>query len=401
MIGPDQIKELAKSSPSSIVLLAIDGLGGLPRPETGKTELEEATTPNLDFVAANGICGLADPIAPGITPGSAPGHLALFGYDPLRFTIGRGVLEALGIGFDLRESDIAARGNFCTVDERGLVLDRRAGRISTETCSRLCQLLGAIPLSDVELFMAPVKEHRFVAVFRGQGLSSQLTDSDPQQVGLPLKPIIALSEQAKKTASLANEFVARAKEALAHSEPANMILLRGFSAHPRFPLFSEIYKLKPAAIAAYPMYRGLAQVVGMEILETGDAIEDEFDTLIRHYGEYDFFYLHIKQTDSAGEDGDFERKARIIEQVDALLPRLLALEPDVLIIASDHSTPAVLKSHSWHPVPFLLYSKWCQPDAVREFSERACAAGALGRFPATQIMPLALAHALKLEKFGA
>jgi 2,3-bisphosphoglycerate-independent phosphoglycerate mutase len=401
MIGPDQIKELAKSSPSKIVLLVIDGLGGLPRPDTGKTELEEARTPNFDFIAANSICGLADPVASGITPGSAPGHLALFGYDPLRFTIGRGVLEALGIGFDLREGDVATRGNFCTVNKGGLVLDRRAGRISTETCSQLCQLLSAIHLGDVELFVTPVKEHRFVAVFRGQGLSPELTDSDPQQVGLPPKPVTPLSAEAKKTASLANEFIARAKEALAHSEPANMILLRGFSEHPRFPLFSEIYKLKPAAIAAYPMYRGLAQVVGMEILETGDTIESEFDTLIKHYPEYDFFYLHIKPTDSAGEDGDFERKARIIEQIDALLPRLLALKPDVLIIASDHSTPAMLKSHSWHPVPVLLYSKWCRPDAVREFSESACAAGALGRFPSTQIMPLALAHALKLEKFGA
>ena len=401
MIEFNQIKELAKPSSIKIILLVIDGLGGLPRPETGKTELEEARTPNLDLLAAESICGLIDPIAPGITPGSAPGHLALFGYDPLKFTIGRGILEALGIGFDLREGDVAARGNFCTVDRSGSVLDRRAGRIPTERCAELCRLLSNIVLNEAELLVEPVKEHRFVAVFRGQELSAELTDSDPQQVGLRPKDITPLCPQAARTADIANEFIAKAKEALAHSEPANMVLLRGFSKHPDFPTLGELYKLKSAAIAAYPMYRGLAEVVGMEILETGDAIEDEFDTLIGHYQEYDFFYLHIKRADSAAEDGDFEGKVRIIEQVDALLPRLLALKSAVLIVTSDHSTPAILRAHSWHPVPVLLHSQWCRPDDVHEFSERACASGGLGRFPATQLMPLALAHALRLGKFGA
>lgn len=401
MIEFSQIKELAKPSSTKIVLLVIDGLGGLPRPETGKTELEEARTPHLDLIAAGSICGLIDPIAPGITPGSAPGHLALFGYDPLKFTIGRGVLEALGIGFDIKEGDVACRGNFCTMDRSGSVSDRRAGRIPTERCAELCRLLSNIVLNGVELLVEPVREHRFLAVFRGPDLSAELTDSDPQQVGLPPKDIAPLHPQATRTAKIANEFIAKAKEALADSGPANMVLLRGFSQQPHFPTLGELYKLKSAAIAAYPMYRGLAKVIGMAILETGDAIEDEFDTLARHYQEYDFFYLHIKQTDSAGEDGDFEGKVRIIEHIDALLPRLLALEPDVLIITADHSTPAILRAHSWHPVPFLLYSRWCRPDSVHEFSERACATGGLGRFPATQIMPLALAHALRLEKFGA
>jgi 2,3-bisphosphoglycerate-independent phosphoglycerate mutase len=401
MISLEQMKGLSRVSPSKIVLLVMDGLGGLPRPETGKTELEEAKTPNLDQLARKGVCGLIDPVSPGITPGSAPGHLALFGYDPLKFIIGRGILEAIGIGLELGEEDVAVRGNFCTLDQNGLLLNRRAGRIPTEVCSQLCQLLNNITLSGAELLVAPVREHRFVAIFRGEALSAELSDSDPQQVGQAPKSVVPLSPQAARMAEIANEFIAKAKETLAHSEPANMILLRGFSQLPQLPSLNEVYKLKPAAIAAYPMYRGLAKLVGMEILQTGNTIEEEFDTLTEHYQEYDFFYLHVKQTDSAGEDGDFERKFRIIEQVDALLPRLLALEPDVLIVTADHSTPALLKAHSWHPVPTLLYSKWCRLDDVHKFSERACARGSLGRLPALYVMPLAMAHALKLAKFGA
>jgi 2,3-bisphosphoglycerate-independent phosphoglycerate mutase len=262
-------------------------------------------------------------------------------------------------------------------------------------------LLSTIKLNDVEIEVAAVREHRFVVLFQGQGLSAELGDSDPQQVGLEPKPIIPLSTEAIMTALSVNEFIARAGELLADSQPANMVLLRGFSKRPTLPTLEELYKLNPAAIATYPMYRGLAKLMGMDILETGGSISDELDTLSQYYDDYDFFYVHIKQTDSAGEDGDFEGKVRVIEEVDALLPRLTSLEPDVLIVTADHSTPAVLKGHSWHPVPFLLRSKWCLPDDVPEFSERACAAGALGRFPATQVMPLALAHALRLEKFGA
>ncbi len=401
MVSLDQLKELSRPSSSKIVLLVIDGLGGLPRPETWRTELEEARTPNFDSLCADSVCGLAELVATGITPGSAPGHLALFGYDPLRFTIGRGALEALGIGFDLRKGDVAARGNFCTVDREGLVLDRRAGRISSDICTELCRQLSGIALDGADLLVSPVKEHRFVAVFRGEGLSAELSDSDPQQVGLAPRSVISLSHQAARTAEIANDFLAQAKAALDQSQPANMVLLRGFSQHPDFPSLGELYKLRPAAIAAYPMYRGLAKVVGMEVLETGDTIADEFDTLAKHYQDYDFFYVHIKQADSAGEDGDFERKVRVIEEVDAQMPRLLALDPDVLIITADHSTPALLRAHSWHPVPVLLHSRWCRVDDARQFSGRACATGALGRFPATQIMPLALAHALRLDKFGA
>ena len=395
------IKETTRSSPTKIALLVIDGLGGLPNPETGKTELETANTPNLDKLAAKGICGLIDPVSPGITPGSAPGHLALFGYNPISFNIGRGVLEAIGIDFDLQPEDVAARGNFCTVDATGLVIDRRAGRISTQKCSELCQLLDGLVIENTKIFVCPVREHRFIAVFRGQGLAPDISDSDPQQLGVAPKSITALSLETDKMAGIANQFIAQAKTTLAEHFPANMILLRGFSKLPQLPTMGEVYKLKPAAIASYPMYRGLAKLVGMEILETGTTIEDEFATLKRNYTNYDFFFLHIKETDSAGEDGDFDRKVRIIEQVDKALAELINMEPDVIVVTGDHSTPALLRGHSWHPVPVFLYSKWCRPDKVSQFSESACILGGLGRFPATQIMPLAMANALKLTKFGA
>jgi len=400
-ISLEIIKGIAIPSPSKIVLLVIDGLGGLPNPETGKTELETANIPNLDRLATKGICGVTDPVSPGITPGSAPGHLALFGYDPVAFNIGRGVLEAIGIDFDLQPGDVAARGNFCTVDENGLVIDRRAGRVANEKCTELSQLLDGQLIDNVRVFVCPVREHRFVAVFRGEGLVPEVSDSDPLLVGVAPKSITALSPEASRLASVANKFVAQAKVVLAEHYPANMVLLRGFSQHPHLPSMSEIYKLKPAAIASYPMYRGLAKLVGMEVLKTGTTIEDEFMTLKQSYPNYDFFFLHIKGADNAGEDGDFQRRVGIFEQIDSTIPGLTSLEPDVIVVTGDHSTPAMLKGHSWHPVPILLYSKWCRPDRVSEFSEPACTSGGLGRFPATQVMPLAMANALKLTKFGA
>ena len=401
IIGLELVKGIARPSPTKIVLLVIDGLGGLPKPETDKTELETANTPNLDQLAAKGICGLIDPVSRGITPGSAPGHLALFGYDPLSFTIGRGVLEAVGIDFDLQPRDVAARGNFCSMDEANSITDRRAGRISTEKCTELCRLLDGLLIDGVRLLVHPVREHRFIVVFRGDGLAADVSDSDPQQIGVVPNDVTPLHPGADRMASIANQFVSQSKTMLVEHYPANMVLLRGFSQHPRFPTMSEVYKLKPAAIANYPMYRGLAKLVGMEILEAGTTIEDEFITLKQNYIDYDFFFLHVKQADAAGEDGDFDRKVRVIEQVDNALINLINMEPDVIVVTGDHSTPALLKGHSWHPVPVLLYSKWCRPDRVSEFSESACLSGGLGRFPATQIMPLAMANALKLTKFGA
>ncbi|MFC1860124.1 2,3-bisphosphoglycerate-independent phosphoglycerate mutase [Chloroflexota bacterium] len=395
------MRSVAKPSSSKIVLVIIDGLGGLPKPDTGKTELETAHTPNLDKLAVEGVCGLSHPVSLGITPGSAPGHLALFGYNPVTYQIGRGVPEALGIDFNLQPNDVAVRGNFCSVDEKGVVTDRRAGRIPTDKCAELCHLLDGQVIEGVTVYVRPVREHRFIVVFRGDNLGADVNDSDPQQVGMAPLAFSAQTPEASSMSRIANQFVAEARIVLAEQEPANMFLLRGFSKQPRFPTMGEIYKLKPAAIAIYPMYRGLAKLVGMEILETGTTIEDEFTTLKQHYANYDFFFLHVKGTDSAGEDGDFDKKVRIIEQADKALSDLLALVPDVIVVVGDHSTPALLKGHSWHPSPVLLYSKWCRPDNVTEFSESACLSGGLGQIPAAQIMPLVMANALKLNKFGA
>lgn len=401
MIGFEHLKKLSHTSPSKIVLLIIDGVGGLPHSKTGKTELESAEKPNLDQIAKESVCGLIDPVSPGITPGSAPGHLAIFGYDPIKYNIGRGIIEALGIDLELKPEDIAARGNFCTIDNRGIITDRRAGRITTEKNAELCQLLNKIAIDGVEILVAPVKEHRFVLILRGGGLSWELTDSDPQQVGLAPKKIEALLPQAQRTAEIANEFVSQARTCLKNESLANMVLMRGFSQRPDIPFIPEIYKLKPAAIAIYPMYRGLARLVGMQILPAGGSITDQLERLHYHYKDYDFFFIHFKATDSRGEDGDFEAKVHAIEEVDAALPNLLKLNPDVLIVTADHSTPATLARHSWHSVPFMLRSRWCRPDDVSEFSERACLAGGMGRSPAVDIMPLAMANALKLDKFGA
>jgi len=401
MVNLDLIKAISRSSASKIILLVVDGLGGIQEPETGKTELESARTPNLDALATKSITGLSEPISPGITPGSAPGHLALFGYDPLAFQIGRGILEALGIDFDLKPGDIAARGNFCTIDKDGFVTDRRAGRISTEENNKLCQLLDGIEIDGVKAIIRPVKEHRLVVIFRGEGLSADISDSDPQQTGVTTRDVIALNQQASRTADITNRFIARAKEILAGHNPANMILLRGFSKRPQFPGMTDIFKLKAAAIATYPMYRGLAKTVGMEILKTGQTMEDELETLEHNFKKYDFFFIHIKETDAAGEDGDFNRKVASLEHIDRLLPELTNLEPDVIVITGDHSTPSLLKGHSWHPVPVLLYSRYCRPDRVNHFSESACTTGGLGRIAAADIMPLAMANALKLDKFGA
>jgi 2,3-bisphosphoglycerate-independent phosphoglycerate mutase len=395
------MREISVSTPSKIVMVVIDGLGGLPDPQTCKTELETARLPNLDALAAQGICGLADPVAPGITPGSGPGHLALFGYDPITCNIGRGVLEAVGIGIELGPGDVAARGNFCTADEKGIITDRRAGRISTEKCGELCRLLDGMTINKVRVKVYPVREHRFVVVFRGEGLVPDVTESDPSRTGVAPLDIIAMNQNATRMAAVARSFVLKSKSLLADRHPANMLLLRGFSRKPIFPNMQEIYRLDPLAIAVYPMYRGLARLVGMKVADTGTTLEEEFATLEKNYKDHDFFFVHVKWTDTAGEDGDFARKVKVLEEVDAAMPGLTALAPDVLVIVGDHSTPAALKGHSWHPVPVMICSKYCRPDAVRKFSETDFLAGGLGRISSTHIMPLAMANALKLTKYGA
>ncbi len=397
----ETLKSLAIKAETKIVLLILDGLGGLPGEPGGPTALEEARTPNLDALAAGGVTGLVDPVGVGITPGSGPGHLALFGYDPVRYLIGRGVLEALGIDLELTANDVAARGNFCTVDQAGKVTDRRAGRPSTELCIELSGLLDTITVQGAEVMVRPVKEHRFVVCFREEGLSDQLTESDPQRLHeAPLK-VEAKVAEAERTAGIVNAFIEQARSVLTGKHPANMILLRGFAKHPNLPTLQELYQLRPAAVAVYPMYRGLGKLAGMEALATGSSVKEEFEVVERHWPVYDFFYVHVKGTDTAGEDGNFQAKVAVIEEVDREIGKLLALRPDVLVVTGDHSTPAVLKSHSWHPVPVLLASRWCRPDAVQDFSERGCLQGGLGRLRGKQILPLALAHAQRLTKFGA
>lgn len=401
MMSLDDLKALARPAHTKIVLLVLDGVGGLPRPFDGKTELEAARTPNLDALAAQGTLGLADPVAPGITPGSGPGHLGLFGYDPLQFRIGRGVLEAVGIDIPLSDRDLAARGNFCSVDAQGLITDRRAGRIPTETCARLCGILEKIRIPGVEVIVRPVREHRFVVLFRGGSLEEDLSETDPQEIGKAPLPVRAESSQAGHAAEVVNLFIAEAGKTLAAERPANMVLLRGFSKYPRIPRITEIYGVRAGVIAVYPMYRGLAKLVGMEAVPAGDAVADEFTALESQFERFDFFFMHIKKTDSYGEDGNFESKVHVIEEVDRELPRLLALKPDVVLVTGDHSTPAAYRAHSWHPVPVLLWSKWCRPDGARGFSERECRCGGLGRLRAAELMPVMMGYAERLAKFGA
>lgn len=401
MDSQELLRELVVENEAKIVMLVMDGLGGLPVGPAGQTELETAHTPNLDRLAEEGECGLLDPIAPGITPGSGPGHLALFGYDPVKWNMGRGVLEALGINFPLQAGDVAIRLNFCTIDEAGVITDRRAGRISSEKCVELSALLDRIRLPGVELFVRPVKEHRAVAVLRGPGLGANLKDTDPQVTGKPPLPLTPQDDPSRRTAELVNSFLDQARTILAPHRPANMVLLRGFASFMKYPTMAEVYKLKAAAIAQYPMYKGLARMVGMEILDAGAELPDLVSSLARNFADFNFFFVHVKKTDSAGEDGDFERKVRVIEAADALLPEVRALKPEVLVVTGDHSTPALLKSHSWHPLPVVLHSAYCRRDDVRGFSERACARGGLGRLPTVSLMSLCLANALKLTKFGA
>jgi 2,3-bisphosphoglycerate-independent phosphoglycerate mutase len=397
----DLMKELHIEHDSKVVLLVMDGLGGLPLTPDGKTELEQARTPNLDALAARGICGLSTPVAPGITPGSGPGHLGLFGYDPLVYEIGRGVLEALGIGFDLEPNDIAARGNFCTLDENGLIVDRRAGRIPSEEGTRLVKKLRAIELTGVETFVEPVKEYRFVLVLRGEGLEDGLTETDPQMTGKPPLPVEALRPEAEPTARLVNQWMAEARRILADEHPANGCNLRGLAKDPGLPKMSDIFGWRAAAIATYPMYRGVAKLVGMDVLATGESIEDEVETLRANWDAYDFFFFHVKKTDSFGEDGNFDARVEVIEHVDHVLPDIMALKPDVILVTGDHSTPAKLKSHSWHELPVLLWADAIRPDGETSFGERACMRGGLGHIRHVDLLALAMAHAGRLTKFGA
>ena len=394
-------RKLAQPATTKIVLCVLDGLGGLARVQTLRSELEAADIPNLDRLAAKSEVGLTVPVGAGITPGSGPGHLALFGYDPLAFDIGRGVLEATGIGFKLGPNDVAARGNFCTIDAGGNISDRRAGRVATEISTKLVERMRGITIPGVDIFVEPVREHRFVLVLRGEGLGDGVATTDPQHVGLPPLRATATDTFSERTASVVNEFVDKAHVLLKGEPQANGIVLRGFATYPHLPSFTETWGVRAAALAVYPMYRGLAKLAGMEELECPGGLPEQIQTVRDRWDDFDYFFVHYKKTDAAGEDGDFEMKVHALNEFDTFIPDLLGLGADVLMIAGDHSTPALMAAHSWHPVPFLLNSEFCREGNAMHFNEQECLKGSLGRFPAVDVMPLAMAHAGRRAKYGA
>lgn len=394
-------RKLQRKNDSKIILYVGDGLGGLPLEPGGKTELETANTPNLDALAQRGSLGQSIPVLPGIAPGSGPGHLGLFGYDPLQYDIGRGVLEALGIDFDLGPNDVAIRGNFCTLDAEGKISDRRAGRIASEIGAKLCEKLDKIEIPGVEVFVHHVKEYRLVIVFRCEGLGGDVDDTDPQRTGVPPLAPHGNDAASQKTAEVCAEFLKQAAVILKDDAPANLLTMRGIAKMPPIPRFEEVYGTKAAAIAVYPMYRGLARLVGMDILDAGQTLDDQLTCLEKHWDDYDFFFVHFKYTDSTGEDGNFEAKVQRTEELDSGIPRMVALKPDVVIVTGDHSTPAKMKAHSGHAVPTLLSSEICRFDGSLQFGEAACRVGELGQFEAKYLMLHALAHAGRLEKYGA
>ncbi len=397
-------KELSVKNDRKILLIVLDGIGDLP--VNGRTPLEAARTPNLDELARKSSLGLHDPVSPGITPGSGPGHLSLFGYDPLTYEVGRGVLSALGLGMELTSNDVAARGNFATIDEKGNVTDRRAGRIPTELNRKLIEKLSSKvqEIEGVKVFLRTEAEHRFALVLRGDGLGGKVTDTDPQVTGKPPLEPEGEDDASKKTAEIVRKFINMAGEILKEEHPANFILLRGFDKLPHIPSFNEIYKLKAGAIASYPMYRGVARLVGMEIVGIegeGEMLDEKVSLFKEKFSLYDYFFLHIKKTDSYGEDGNFDAKVHHIEEFDKVLPDILSVNPSVIAITGDHSTPVKLKNHSWHPVPVLIWSEFIRMDEAKRFTENEALKGALGRFKGTELMPQLMAFALKFKKFGA
>lgn len=408
MSNIDLIKSLAIKNDKKIVFVVIDGIGGAPEPKTGLTELEVASHPNLDKIAQESLCGLGIPVDYGITPGSGPGHLAIFGYDPVNYLIGRGILEVLGLGMEITSNDLAFRGNFATIDSNGVITDRRAGRIPSEETIRLIQKIQSKinEIDGVKIILKPGKEHRFAGVFRYLDLSEEISENDPHKEGNKPHEIQPLSdkEQAKFTAKVVKKFIEEVRNVLKDEQKANYVLLRGFSKYPNIPKMQEVYKFAPVAIAVYPMYKGIAQIVGMEVISGCETIADEVNKLKELYNKnYDFYYLHIKDTDKLGEDGNFEGKVKKIEEIDKYIKEIFELQPDVLVITGDHSTPAVIKGHSWHPVPIVIWSKNLvnQKGLTQRFTEKEVAKGMLGTIYMKNLLPLAMAYAGKLDKYGA
>ncbi len=397
-----QIQKLVRPARTKLMMLVIDGLGGLPAVNGQATELESAVTPHLDNLAENSLCGLQQAVSSGVTPGSGAAHLALLGYDPLEYRVGGGVLAALGVDFELHPTDLAARGNFCTLDARGDIIDRHAGWLDPSTGEYWCELLNQIRLPGVQIFTRPIRESRVVVVFRGQGLSEEISDSDPQSVGRPPVGVRANLPDSIRTAEIVNQFLEKSREILGRERPLKHLVLRGFSKLPHWPKFSDLFGLRAAALSDHPIDQGLVRLLGLQLLNGGESFGERLSTINAHWTEYDFFYLNLQHIERAGELGDFDLKVRLIEEVDREIPRLTGLKPDVLAVTGDHAAPAFMRAHSWHPVPVMIHSRFCGPDSVDRFSERACLHGGLGpRFPAVQLMPLMLANAMRLKRYGA
>lgn len=401
MVDLELLQSLAQPASTKLVLLVLDGLGGLPRQPGGPTELEAASTPNLDRLATEGQTGLSEPIGPGITPGSGPGHLALFGYDPVASNIGRGALSALGLGLRLDDGDLGVRLNFCTLDDQGRVADRRAGRIETSLNQELVARLNEIQVPGVELCFATESQHRAVLIVRGSDLHPAVQETDPQAVGVPPLEPKPLEESAARTSEVLDTILAAVRDCIGSESPANFVLMRGYAGLPELKSLNSLYGLQPVCLATYPMYKGLARVAGMAVVDGLESADEQMSALAAAWNDHDYFFIHHKAPDARGEDGDFDAKAAAIEEMDRRLPALMELGPDVVVVTGDHSTPSLLRQHSWHPVPCLFWGEHVLPDAVETFGERACGQGALGVFPAQSIMALMLAHGGRLQKFGA
>jgi 2,3-bisphosphoglycerate-independent phosphoglycerate mutase len=397
---------LIQSADTKILLIVMDGLGGYADPDHG-TELEEAATPHLDQLAREGTAGMFEPVGPGITPGSGPGHLGLFGYDPEQFELGRGALSAAGLDFELRVGDVAARGNLATLGSDGTITDRRAGRIpDAEARVVVEKLQAAVSVPGIDVFFRHEREHRVLVVLRGPGLDPRLTDTDPQTTGVAPLAAEPLTDgpdnvEAKRTADLLTEVDTQIRRVLADEPKANVVLFRGFDTHRELPGFAERFGLRAAAVAIYPMYRGIARLLGMDVLGRPADLVEQVEIMRQHWNDYDYFFLHHKYTDSAGEDGDRARKIKAVEQLDAVVPELRALSPDVIAVSGDHSTPSQMAAHSWHPVPTLLWSERCGRDDVEQYGEKWCRQGALGLRPTKDLMAFMLANANRLAKYGA
>lgn len=401
LVDPALLQSLAQPAQTKLVLLVLDGLGGLPREPGGPTELEAAHTPNLDRLAAEGQTGLSQPVGLGITPGSGPGHLALFGYDPIASNIGRGALSALGLGLRLGAGDLGVRLNFCTLDDQGNVVDRRAGRIETSFNRGLVARLNEIEIPGVEVDFATESQHRAVLIIRGAYLDPAVQETDPQAVGVPPLEPVPLTATAQHTSEVLRLVTRAVRDCIGSESPANFVLMRGYAGLPDLESLNSLYGLQPVCLATYPMYKGLARVAGMAVVDGLESADEQMTALAAAWDEHDYFFIHHKAPDARGEDGDFDAKAAAIEEMDRRLPALLELGPDVLVVTGDHSTPSVLRQHSWHPVPCLFWGESEIPDASRSFGERSCGQGSLGVLPAQSIMALMLAHGGRLQKFGA